>query len=157
MHLVMTYKPHSTTLLPEFVHFLYTCIGAQVTVTDRAVALDLLQSNVDQNREFLHETIQVVELDWEQNLHEFADASPAWDVIIGADIVYIEETFDALLATLRHLSRKTTDIYLACKIRYDRDNKFLELMKNYFIWKKIAYSEGHDITLVHARLKVNQV
>ena len=97
--------------------------------------------------------MRVAELDWGQNLDEFAAVSPQWDVIIGTDIVYIEDTFDALLATLRQLCGQNTDIYLACKIRYDRDLKFLNLMKDHFVWEKTAYSEHNDVTLVHARLK----
>jgi predicted nicotinamide N-methyase len=127
--------------------------GAHVTLTDRRLALDLLKLNVKQNRDYLDPSVRVAELNWGQNLDEFAAVSPQWDVIIGADIVYIEDTFDALLATLRQLCGQKTDIYLACKIRYDRDLKFLSLMEDYFQWKKTAYSEQNDVTLVHARLK----
>lgn len=127
--------------------------GAQVTLTDRSVALDLLQYNVDQNEAHLQPSVTVAELDWGHNLDEFAAVSSEWDVIIGADIVYMEDTFDALLATLRQMCGKNTDVYLACKIRYDRDLKFLHLMKEHFLWEKTAYSEHHGVTLVHARLK----
>lgn len=130
-----------------------SALGAHVTLTDRRLALDLLKLNVKQNRDYLDPSVRVAELNWGQNLDEFAAVSPQWDVIIGADIVYIEDTFDALLATLRQLCGQKTDIYLACKIRYDRDLKFLSLMEDHFQWKKTAYSEQNDVTLVHARLK----
>ena len=101
--------------------------GADVTLTDRPIALPVLHQNVAVNAV---ENVQVRDLIWGQkNLAQF---SPAYDVIIGADIVYIEETFEDLLDTVDQLSDDRTVVLLSCQIRYDRDLTFIEMLRKRF-------------------------
>jgi len=98
-----------------------------VTLTDRPVALPVLHQNVDINA---IENVQVRELVWGQkNLDEF---SPPYNVIIGADIVYIEETFEDLIDTVDRLSDSRTVVILSCLIRYERDSRFLDMLGKRF-------------------------
>ena len=58
--------------------------------------------------------LQVVVHCWGQDVK---DLMPSPDVITGADVVYQQEHFDALVTTLHHLAAPHTLIYLAFKIR----------------------------------------
>ncbi|CAD5124134.1 DgyrCDS12435 [Dimorphilus gyrociliatus] len=118
--------------------------AAEVVLTDRSLALDSLKKNVEVNS--LNESIiSVRELEWGVNLKDYDNH---YDLIIAADIIYIEETFEKLLETLRHLSSQKNFILLTCKIRYQRDEKFLNLLKERdFVVTRIGYDKARDIIL----------
>jgi len=119
--------------------------GAHVTVTDRPVALPLLQQNTQRNDV---QNVQVLELTWGQkNLDQF---SRPYDVIIGADIVYVEETFEDLLLTINQLSDNNTTVILSCQIRYERDLRFLELLRKHFS-VQLLHENHRDVQVFTAR------
>ena len=82
-------------------------------------------------------TVRVHELDWskastyikpadlELNLVEASHSNDAgalnskneWDVILGADVVWLEELVEPLVTALRELSSSATVIYLAHQVR----------------------------------------
>ena len=106
-----------------------------MTLTDRPIALPVLHQNVDLNDV---ENVQVRELVWGQkNLDEF---SLPYDVIIGADIVYVEETFQDLIDTVDRLSDRRTTVILSCLIRYERDSRFLDLLRKRFAVQLLHHS-----------------
>ncbi|XP_054579448.1 protein N-lysine methyltransferase METTL21A isoform X1 [Eptesicus fuscus] len=106
-------------------------LGAQVTITDRKVALEFLKSNVEANLPLHIQPKAVVkELTWGQDLGSFSPGE--FDLILGADIIYLEETFTDLLQTLVHLCGNHSVILLACRIRYERDNNFLAMLERQF-------------------------
>ncbi|XP_008515119.2 protein N-lysine methyltransferase METTL21A isoform X1 [Equus przewalskii] len=106
-------------------------LGAHVTITDRKVALDFLKSNVQANLPpHIQPKAVVKELTWGQNLGSFS--SGEFDLILGADIIYLEETFTDLLQTLEHLCSNHSVILLACRIRYERDSNFLAMLERQF-------------------------
>ena len=84
-----------------------------MTVTDRQLALQGLKENVDMNTEQMDTTIRVQELDWAKDLKNYTEK---YDLILGADIIYIEETFQDLLKTFQHLSSCNSQVLLSCKI-----------------------------------------
>jgi len=119
--------------------------GAHVVLTDRPVALPVLLENVERNN--IAENVRVLELTWGQkNLDQF---SPPFDVVVGADIVYIEETFDDLLMTIDRLSDDRTTLLLSCRIRYERDERFLELLRKRFVVNLLHQSR--DVKIFSAR------
>ncbi|XP_036276469.1 protein N-lysine methyltransferase METTL21A isoform X2 [Pipistrellus kuhlii] len=106
-------------------------LGAQVTITDRKVALEFLKSNVEANLPLHVQPRAVVkELTWGQDLGSFSPGE--FDLILGADIIYLEETFADLLQTLVHLCGSQSVILLACRIRYERDSNFLAMLETQF-------------------------
>ncbi|XP_072198515.1 protein N-lysine methyltransferase METTL21A isoform X3 [Excalfactoria chinensis] len=108
-----------------------TLLGARVTITDREPALEFLESNVWANLPSeLHPRAVVKELTWGKDLGNFSPG--AFDFVLGADIIYLEETFAELLQTLEHLCSEQTVILLSCRIRYERDNNFLKMLKGRF-------------------------
>lgn len=119
-------------------------LGAYVTVTDRPVALPVLQKNIERNDA---ENVQVLELTWGQkNLDQF---SRPYEVVIGADIVYIEETFEDLLLTIDQLSDNKTTVILSCQIRYERDLRFIQLLRKCFAVQLLH--QNRDVTVFTAR------
>ncbi|NXX93712.1 MT21A methyltransferase, partial [Centropus bengalensis] len=125
-------------------------LGAHATITDRAAALEFLESNVEANLPSeLRPRAVVKELTWGKDLESFLPG--AFDFILGADIVYLEETFAELLQTLEHLCTEQTVILLACRIRYERDNKFLKMLRGSFSVREVHYDSSKDVHIYRAQ------
>jgi predicted nicotinamide N-methyase len=122
-------------------------LGAQVVITDRKMALELTRDNVERNSKNLDTSLDVRELEWGQDVSSF---NPPFDYILGADIVYIEETFSHLLKTITELSANKTVILLSCKIRYERDRNFLHLLSGAFDVTQVHYDKTVDIYIYKA-------
>ncbi|TRZ00992.1 hypothetical protein DNTS_033376 [Danionella cerebrum] len=121
-------------------------LGANVTITDRAPALELLSANVRENVPPDQQgAMRVSELTWGENLELYSPGS--FDLILGADIVYLEESFPALLRTLEHLS---AEVLLSCRIRYERDERFLMELRQRFNVKEVYYDSQRDIHIYKA-------
>lgn len=124
-------------------------LGANVTITDREPALEFLTANVRENiPPSQQEAVQVSELTWGENLDLYPSGS--FDLILGADIVYLEETFPALLQTLEHLSSENTVVLLSCRIRYERDERFLMELRQRFSVQEVHYDSQRDIHIYRA-------
>ncbi|NXN44144.1 MT21A methyltransferase, partial [Rhinoptilus africanus] len=128
---------------------IYKC-SARVTITDRAAALEFLESNVQANLPSeLRPRAVVKELTWGKDLDNFLPG--AFDFILGADIVYLEETFAELLQTLEHLCSEQTVILLSCRIRYERDHKFLKMLRGRFSVYEVHYDSSKDVHIYKAQ------
>ncbi|XP_064017081.1 protein N-lysine methyltransferase METTL21A [Pogoniulus pusillus] len=127
-----------------------TLLGAHVTITDRAAALEFLESNVQANLpSVLRPRAVVKELTWGKDLSNFSPGE--FDFILGADIVYLEETFADLLQTLEHLCSERTVILLSCRIRYERDHKFLKMLSGLFSVYEVHYDASKDVHIYKAQ------
>ncbi|XP_029302922.1 protein N-lysine methyltransferase METTL21A [Cottoperca gobio] len=121
-------------------------LGAKVTITDRQPALDFLSANVKANLPSdSHESVVVSELTWGEGLERYP--AGGFELVLGADIVYLEDTFVSLLETLEHLCSDTSVVLLACKIRYKRDTNFLSMLKQRFTVEEVHYDKQRDIHL----------
>ncbi|OWK12740.1 METTL21A [Cervus elaphus hippelaphus] len=124
--------------------------GAHVTITDRKVALEFLKSNVQANLPpHIQPKAVVKELTWGQNLGSFSPGE--FDLILGADIIYLEETFADLLQTLEHLCSNHSMVLLACRIRYERDYNFLAMLERQFTVSKVHYDSEKDVHIYKAQ------
>ncbi|KAL6115313.1 mettl21a [Pungitius sinensis] len=124
-------------------------MGAKVTITDREPALDFLSANVKANLTPDSQGSAVVsELSWGQDLDRYP--AGGFDLVLGADIVYLEDTFVPLLQTLEHLCSDTTVVLLACKIRYKRDTDFLSMLRRQFRVEEVYYETQRDIHVYKA-------
>ena len=139
--------------------------GAKVTLTDKRTALKTLTENLKLNLQEIPPTLVkednsctndlcredhsldtvsppvIQELDWCDRTSELL--SRKWDFVIGADVIYIKETFVDLLETMKHLD--TGAIFLSCRLRYDKDWEFIGMTKPYFIVEELFYDENRDI------------
>ncbi|XP_042302965.1 protein N-lysine methyltransferase METTL21A isoform X2 [Sceloporus undulatus] len=130
-------------------------LGAHVTITDRKAALAFLESNVRANLPTdLGPRAVVKELTWGQDLGSFSPGS--YDVILGADIVYLEETFEALLHTLDHLCSDRTVILLSCRLRYERDQNFLKMLRGLFSVHEVFYDSNNDVHIFKAQRNIQK-
>ncbi|NXQ28570.1 MT21A methyltransferase, partial [Alaudala cheleensis] len=135
---------------PAGVRALYSTCCAHVTITDRAAALEFLESNVQANLPpELRPRAVVRELTWGKDLDNFPPG--AFDFILGADIVYLEETFAELLQTLEHLCAERTVILLSCRIRYERDLRFLKMLRERFSVSEVHYDSSKDVHIYKAQ------
>ncbi|NXE06833.1 MT21A methyltransferase, partial [Lophotis ruficrista] len=135
---------------PALCRALYSKCCARVTITDRAAALEFLESNVQANLPSeLRPKAVVKELTWGKDLSNFPPG--AYDFILGADIVYLEETFAELLQTLEHLCSERTVILLSCRIRYERDHKFLKMLRGRFSVYEVHYDSSKDVHIYKAQ------
>lgn len=124
-------------------------LGARVTITDREPALDFLSANVKANLPpDSQQSVVVSELTWGEGLERYP--AGGFDVVLGADIIYLEDTFLPLLETLEHLSSDATVVLLACKLRYERDTNFLGMLKQCFTVEEVHYDKQRDIHLYKA-------
>ncbi|XP_067244869.1 EEF1A lysine methyltransferase 3-like [Chanodichthys erythropterus] len=92
-------------------------LGAHVTITDLSFALSQIERNVDANAPLSgwpSDAPAVLPLSWGHDQNRF---SSSWDFILGADIIYLPETFPLLLETLVHLSKDGAVVYLASTMR----------------------------------------
>lgn len=128
-----------------------TLLGAHTTITDLEKAIPYLTEVVNTNLPKRFEgqfTVQA--LDWRENLES---RTKTYDVILGADIIYIEETFPDLLRTIEHLSDENTLVYISCRIRYTRDSNFLQMLSEVFDLKKVHVDRVRDITIYKGKKK----
>lgn len=131
-----------------FTGIVASLLGGNVTITDRKMALNVTRMNVEGNLGQKKNSVEIKELEWGQNVSSF---SPPFDFVLGADIVYIEETFKDLLKTLQDLCDENTTVLLSCKLRYDRDKRFFELLSQSFRHETVLYDQELDITVFRAR------
>ena len=54
--------------------------------------------------------------------------NPPFDVLLAADVIYLEETFPSLMKTLHELSSHETVVLFCCKLRYNRVQSFLSIL-----------------------------
>uniref|UniRef100_A0A1A7XHI9 Protein N-lysine methyltransferase METTL21A n=2 Tax=Iconisemion striatum TaxID=60296 RepID=A0A1A7XHI9_9TELE len=123
-------------------------LGGLVTITDREPALDFLSANVKANLAPDSKSVVVSELTWGEGLDHYP--AGGYDLVLGADIIYLEDTFQALMQTLEHLCSDTTVVLLACKIRYERDTNFLSTLRRQFSVEEVHYDKERDIHVYKA-------
>ncbi|KAG9353444.1 hypothetical protein JZ751_018040 [Albula glossodonta] len=92
-------------------------LGAEVTLTDLPHAVPQLQKNVSANKPpngWPSVTPTVLPLTWGLDQGQFPSD---WDLVVGADIVYLTETYPLLMDTLTHLCQEGATVYLSSKMR----------------------------------------
>lgn len=119
-------------------------------ITDRnpepaKLNLNLNSDNLDPQR-----PVVVRELTWGQDVTDF---HPPYDVILAADVVYIEKSFLALIQSLEQLSSLDTIILLSWKYRYERDVRFLQMLSERFVLK-VVWSSG-DLSIHSIRKRTD--
>jgi len=139
-------------------------LGEHVVLTDPAVeigvadgsggvqtasTLEQLQANVELNQEVLGAgSASAVKLLWgeEADLRAVEQLGP-FDAIVGCDVTYSPETFEALLCTIQHLTAKhDTPVFLGYNTLYVRYAAFLELAQKSFRVSTTNIGDGWTTT-----------
>ncbi|KAK2101937.1 EEF1A lysine methyltransferase 3 [Saguinus oedipus] len=120
-----------------------------VTITDLPLALEQIQGNVQANVPAGAQA-QVRALSWGIDHHVFPGD---YDLVLGADIVYLEPTFPLLLGTLQHLCRPHGTIYLASKMREEHGTEsfFQHLLPQHFQLELAQRDEDENVNIYRAR------
>ena len=85
------------------------------------------QANLKANQNnLINKDISVAQFDWGTDP---SSLEPPFDVVLAADVIYIEETYPLLLKSLVELSDRDTVILISCKRRYERDDRFFDLLR----------------------------
>lgn len=124
-------------------------------LTDLPVALKQIEENVHRNlpAECLTRT-QVCALSWGLDHEEFPNN---YDFILGADIVYLKDTYPLLIRTLRYLCGPQSTIYLSSKMRQEHHTVvfFERLLPMYFTSKLVFRDENENINIYRVTHKSN--
>ncbi|XP_052021105.1 EEF1A lysine methyltransferase 3 [Apodemus sylvaticus] len=123
--------------------------GGDVTITDLPVALEQIQDNVLANVP-PGGRAQVCALSWGVDQHAFPGN---YDLVLGADIVYLEPTFPLLLGTLRHLCGPHGTVYLASKMRAEHgaETFFQRFLPQHFHLELAQRDENVNVNIYRAR------
>ncbi|XP_053150984.1 EEF1A lysine methyltransferase 3 isoform X2 [Hemicordylus capensis] len=129
--------------------------GGDVTITDLPVALKQIEENVHRNLpvECVART-RVCALSWGLNHKEFPNN---FDFILGADIVYLKDTYPLLIRTLQYLCGPQTTIYLSSKMRQEHSAMifFENLLPRHFTSTLAFRDENENINIYKVTSKSN--
>ncbi|CAH2224526.1 -lysine methyltransferase METTL21B [Pelobates cultripes] len=127
------------------VGILVSLLGGDVTMTDLPHTLSQIKTNVAANLpdDYLN---KVRALSWGLDQDKFPQD---FDYILGADIVYIEDTYPLLLRTLKHLCGPQTTIYLSSKMRPEHGTLtfFQDILPQHFVLDIVQRDEEEDINI----------
>ncbi|XP_042311827.1 EEF1A lysine methyltransferase 3 isoform X1 [Sceloporus undulatus] len=118
-------------------------LGGDVTITDLPVALKQIEENIHRNLpvKCLGRT-RVCALSWGVDHKTFPRN---YDFILGADIVYLKDTFPLLIRTLQHLCSAQSTIYLSSKMRQEHSTAlFFETLLPLHFTSKLAFRDDVD-------------
>ncbi|XP_053150988.1 EEF1A lysine methyltransferase 3 isoform X5 [Hemicordylus capensis] len=137
------------------VGILAALLGGDVTITDLPVALKQIEENVHRNLpvECVART-RVCALSWGLNHKEFPNN---FDFILGADIVYLKDTYPLLIRTLQYLCGPQTTIYLSSKMRQEHSAMifFENLLPRHFTSTLAFRDENENINIYKVTSKSN--
>lgn len=127
-------------------------------LTDLPVAVPQLQSNVSDNMPasgWPSTPPRVLPLSWGEDHNNFTSD---WDLVLGADIVYLRDTFPLLIETLSHLCKNGAAVYLSSKMRKEHDcpRFFEEVLPRRFNVELLHRDEKQNINIYRAFLKRDQ-
>ncbi|KAM6471314.1 EEF1A lysine methyltransferase 3 isoform 2-T2 [Liasis olivaceus] len=137
------------------VGILVSLLGGNVTITDLPVALKQIEENVHRNLpvQCMART-RVCALSWGLDHKDFPQN---YDLILGADIVYLKDTYPLLIRTLQHLCGAQSTIYLSSKMREEHSTVlfFETLLPEHFTTKLAFRNEAENINIYKVTSKNN--
>ncbi|XP_061470973.1 EEF1A lysine methyltransferase 3 isoform X2 [Rhineura floridana] len=122
------------------VGILAALLGGDVTITDLPMALKQIEENVHRNLpvECMART-RVCALSWGLDHKGFPST---YDFILGADIVYLKDTYPLLIRTFQHLCGAQSTIYLSSKMRQEHSTSlFFETLLPMYFTSKLAFRD----------------
>ncbi|XP_064408568.1 protein N-lysine methyltransferase METTL21A [Latimeria chalumnae] len=136
------------------VGILSVLLGGDVTLTDLPHTLRHIKDNVSANIPAgLSSRFHIRALSWGVDHESFPSD---YDVILGADIVYLKDTYPSLLRTLQHLCGPGAVIYLASKMRKEHGTVtfYEEQLPSRFNSTLVHRNENQNINIYKVTQKV---
>ncbi|XP_074532771.1 EEF1A lysine methyltransferase 3-like [Halichoeres trimaculatus] len=132
-------------------------IGAVVTLTDLPLVLPQLQTNISANMPpsgWPNTHPVALPLSWGEDQMNFPSD---WDLVLGADIVYLPETYQPLVETLAHLCKSGGLVYLSSKMRKEHgtQNFYEDYLPNRFNVERVHHDEKQNISIYRASPKLD--
>lgn len=124
--------------------------GACVTLTELPGQTSTLQQNCELNLAASPERWAVKDAVWGVVGQQTAwgpvtDLGKEWDYILGADLIYSDDSTPHLLQTLLHSCTGSTEFIMSFELRRKKDLDFLrDLASHGFSFRKLPASELHD-------------
>lgn len=129
-----------------------------MTLTDLPLAVPQLQDNVSANMPssgWPSAPPTVLPLSWGENHMMFASD---WDLVLGADIIYLPETYPLLVETLTHLCKSDAMVYLSSKMRKEHRTPgfFEEQLPSRFNVELVHRDDNQNNNIYRASLRKEQ-
>ena len=95
-------------------------LGHKVVITDLKKNINLIKENIILNNLKENDSVKVETLSWEKedDIKRIKGESPVFDVIIGSELIYMDEYFDDLINVLKNFSNSETVMIISYKIRH---------------------------------------
>lgn len=132
--------------------------GAAVTLTDLPLALPQLEANVSANMPssgWPSGPPTVLPLSWGEDHMNFPSD---WDLVLCADVIYLQETYSLLVETLAHLCKNGAVVYLSSKMRREHRTPafYEEYLPSRFNVELVHRDDKQNNNIYRAALKKEQ-
>ncbi|XP_071691319.1 uncharacterized protein [Rutidosis leptorrhynchoides] len=114
-----------------------------IILTDIAPVMPALKHNLKKNKSVLGKMLKTAQLNW-NNSNQIEALKPPFDVVIAADVVYIEESVTPLLTTMKLLVSDSGVVLLGYQIRSPEAHVlFWEQCDRIFDVEKVPHEHLH--------------
>ncbi|GAB2274764.1 hypothetical protein Dimus_009537 [Dionaea muscipula] len=115
-----------------------------ILLTDIAPVMPALKRNIKRNKPVLKKALKATQLYW-ANWDQINAQGPPFDIVIAADVVYLEETVRPLVETMAALIGETGVVLLGYQLRSpEADSLFWEMCERIFLIKKVPHEALHS-------------
>lgn len=138
--------------------------GYHVVVTDIPKLMPFVNDIINMNKDLYSKNSksEVVQLSWEkkediENAKKLVE-NGTYDVIIGSEVIYLDDLFDDLIYTMRELSNEKTIILFSYKVRLQSMvDEFIEKVSKYFELIDIDYEVKNQLYVKPEKMKMLQM
>ncbi|MBA0766114.1 hypothetical protein Gotri_015184 [Gossypium trilobum] len=119
-------------------------LGLQdIILTDTSPVMPALKHNLKRNKPVLGKNMKTSILYW-NNKDQIRGVNPPFDVVIAADVVYIEESVGHLVGAMEALVSDDGVILLGYQLRSpEADKLFWEMCEKVFVIEKVPHQDLH--------------
>ncbi|CAM8909148.1 unnamed protein product [Rhodiola kirilowii] len=141
---------------------LYLLGMKDIVLTDITPVMPALKHNMKRNKQTLGKNLKIAHLYWE-NGQQIRSLNPPFDVVVAADVVYIEESARHLVKAMEELVKDDGVVLLGYQIRSLEAHKlFWELVEVGFRVEKVKHEDLHpeyayeeaDVYVLRKKVKV---
>ncbi|CAO2814523.1 unnamed protein product [Amaranthus hypochondriacus] len=116
---------------------------SDVVLTDIAPVMPALKHNLKKNKPVLKKSLKTAQLYW-ANSAQIQALSPPFDVVIAADVVYLEETVKPLVDTMLEMVADDGVVLLGYQLRSpEADKLFWEVCREVFEIQMVPHEDLH--------------
>ncbi|KAL1199613.1 Calmodulin-lysine N-methyltransferase [Cardamine amara subsp. amara] len=137
----------------------------EIVLTDIAPVMPALKHNLKRNKTALGKSLKTSIVYW-NNKDQISALNPPFDLVIAADVVYIEESVGQLVTAMETLMAEDGAVLLGYQIRSpEADKLFWELCDVVFRIEKVPHEHLHpdyayeetDVYIFRKKAKENQI